>query len=54
MNTILSAVLIIAILTLTWVFRTVAEKLLKAFGNTGAATDQNEWHGNRVRAAGKR
>jgi hypothetical protein len=52
MNTIISIVLLAAILTLAWVIRSVAEKLLKMLGNTNTASSQNEWHGNRVRAAG--
>ena len=51
MNTIISIVLLAAILTLAWVIRSVAEKFLKVFGNTNSASSQNEWHGNRVRAA---
>lgn len=54
MNTILSIALLAAILTLAWIIRSVAEKIFKMFGNTNSAPSQNEWHGNRVRAAGKR
>ena len=54
MNNILSVVLLTAILALLLVFRTTAEKFLRAFRDSDSATDQNEWHGNRVRATGKR
>jgi len=54
MNTILSVVLLVAILLMAWFFRTIAEKFVIDLRETDSATDQNKWHGNRVRAAGKR